>query len=187
MRIERLRQNYHVDLRWVHFPLHPETPREGQTLEQLFAGRDIDIAGTQVRMKELMAAEGLPYGERTMTYNSRMAQELAAWAAKKASGEAIHDALFRAYFVDNINLAGVDNLLEIAAAIGLDEVACREALTTRRFRSAVSADWERSRQAGVTGVPTFIAGAREVVGAQPYEMLERLVSEAGAGRRPVRS
>jgi len=32
------------------------------------------------RMKALMDAEGLPYGKRTYTYNSRLAQELGKWA-----------------------------------------------------------------------------------------------------------
>ena len=36
-----------------------------------------------------------------------------------------------------------------------------------------------SRQVGVTGVPTFVAGRYGVVGAQPYEALEALVRKAG--------
>ena len=179
MRIEKLRQNYHLDIRLVHFPLHPETPAEGQSLERLFAGRNVDVAAMQANMRSLMEAEGLPYGNRRSTYNSRLAQELGAWAVKREGGEAIHDALFRAYFVDDVNLAQIDRLAEIAGQVGLDAVAARESLDTRRFRGAVSADWERSRQLGVTGVPTFVARGREAVGAQPYEVLEQLVQLAG--------
>jgi predicted DsbA family dithiol-disulfide isomerase len=36
---------------------------------------------------------------------------------------------------------------------------------------------------GITGVPTFVAAGRGVVGAQPYEVLERLVRAAGAKSR----
>ena len=32
-----------IELRWVAFPLHPEIPPEGVTLEKLFEGRGIDI------------------------------------------------------------------------------------------------------------------------------------------------
>jgi predicted DsbA family dithiol-disulfide isomerase len=32
----------------------------------------------------------------------------------------------------------------------------------------------------VTGVPTFVAGGYGVVGAQPYETLERLVEKAAS-------
>ena len=49
---------------------------------------------------------------------------------------------------------------------------------TRTFKGAVDADWNLSRQYGITGVPTFVAGRRSVVGAQPYEALEQLVRKA---------
>ena len=95
MRIERLRDCYDIRLRWVHFPLHPDTPAEGLTLEELFAGRGADVAEMNAQMAERMAAEGLPYSERTHTYNSRLAQELAKWAETQPGGEVIHDSLFR--------------------------------------------------------------------------------------------
>ena len=77
-------------MRWVHVPLHPETPPEGRTLEALFAGRGVDIEAMYTRMKGLMDAEGLPYGRRTHTYNSRLAQELGSWADTQAGGEVLH-------------------------------------------------------------------------------------------------
>ena len=79
MRVDRLLSEYEIQIRYTQFPLHPNTPQDGLTLQQLFAGRDIDIPASQARIKKLAIAEGLPYGERTMTYNSRIAQELAKW------------------------------------------------------------------------------------------------------------
>lgn len=183
MRIERLRRAYDIGVRYVPFPLHPETPAEGITLEELFAGRNLDLPAAQLRMQKLMAAEGLPYGERRMTYNSRLAQELAKWADTQPGGDAIHDALFRAYFVEDINLAEVDRLVEVAEATGLPGGEARAVLTSRTFQSAVDADWRRSRELGVTGVPTFVAGNRGAVGAQPYDALVQLVEAAGASPR----
>jgi predicted DsbA family dithiol-disulfide isomerase len=174
--------NFAIRVKYTQFPLHPETPQEGLTLDQLFAGRDIDIAASQARMKQLMAAEGLPYGERTMTYNSRLAQELAKWAESIPGGSAIHGALFRAYFVDGVNIALVDNLVAIADGIGLNADQARETIMDSRMSDAVDRDWQRSHELGVTGVPTFVVGDRGVVGFQPYEALERLLVEAGAER-----
>jgi predicted DsbA family dithiol-disulfide isomerase len=167
----------------VHFPLHPETPQEGRSLEELFAGRGVDLDAMYNRMKGLMDAEGLPYGQRSHTYNSRLAQELGKWADTQPGGEAIHDALYRAYFVDAANVGDIETLLKIAQAVGLDVEAAREVLESRGFSDAVDADWELSRRHGVTGVPTFVAGGRGVVGAQPYETLEKLLEEAGAELR----
>ena len=164
----------------MHFPLHPETPQEGQSLEQLFAGRGVDLDAMYTRMKGLMDEEGLPYGKRSHTYNSRLAQELGTWADTQEGGEAMHDALYRAYFVDAVNVGDVGALLKLVEAVGLDVVAAREVLESRSFSDAVDADWNLSRQYGVTGVPTFVAGQKGVVGAQPYEALESFMREVGA-------
>ena len=182
MRVERLRQAFGIDIAYRHFPLHPDTPEDGLTLEELFAGRNIDVPAAKQRMKQLMAEEGLAYGERTMTYNSRLAQELGSWAATQPGGERIHDALFQAYFVDNLNLAKIHHLVAIAIGIGLSGDEAREVLVQRSFRDAVDADWRRSRELGITGVPTFVIGDQGRVGAQPYEQLEVLVSSMAARR-----
>ena len=181
MRIEKLRTEHNVKVEWVHFPLHPETPVEGRSLEDLFRGRNVDRKAMHAQMKARMDAEGLPYGERTMTYNSRLAQELGKWADTQPGGDAIHDALFRAYFVEARNIGDPAVLLEIAERVGLPVDAAREVLAQRTFKAAVDRDWELSRQYGVTGVPTFVAGGRGVVGAQPYEALEALVRRAASG------
>ena len=134
-------------------------------------------------MVQLMAAERLPYGDRTMTYNSRRAQELAKWIESKPGGDAIHNALFRAYFVDGRNIALMETLVDIANQFGQSNDEAREILQNRKFQKAVDIDWERSRKTGITGVPTFLAGNQVLVGAQPYHALENLVIEAGAIER----
>jgi len=175
-----------VKVEWVHFPLHPETPAEGRSLADLFAGRQVDRKAMHAQMKVRMDAEGLPYGERTMTYNSRLAQELGKWADTQPGGEALHDALFRAYFVEARDISQPAVLLDIVERLGLSVEGAREVLEKRTFEAAVDADWALSRQYGITGVPTFVVGRYGVVGAQPYEALEALVQKAGAAgdRKP---
>jgi len=167
-----------VRVKWVHFPLHPDTPQAGRSLEEMFAGRGYDIPKMQAQMRARMEAEGLPYGNRSMTYNSRLAQELGVWADSQLGGEAIHDALFRAYFVDGRNIGDVEVLVAIAAAVGLPAEGAREVLEKRTHKAAIDADWEKSHQYGITGVPTFVIGTNGIVGAQPYEALEQLVKQA---------
>ena len=182
MRIEKLKTEHNVTIEWVHFPLHPETPPEGRALADLFRGRSVDDRkAMHAAMKERMDAEGLPYGERTMTYNSRLSQELGKWAdTQPGGGDAFHDAMFRAYFVDARDISQPAVLLEIVERVGLPVAGAREVLEQRTFKAAVDADWELSRRYGVTGVPTFVAGRHGVVGAQPYEVLEQLVRQAAS-------
>ena len=183
MRIEKLRQTFAIDTVLVHFPLHPETPAEGSSLAEMYAARGADPEAMYARMKGLMDAEGLPYGRRTHTYNSRLAQELGKWADTQPGGAALHEALYRAYFVEARNIGDPEVLVEIASSVGLPDAEARAVLAERRFKDAVDADWAKSHRYGVTGVPTFVAGRNGVVGAQPYEVLEQLLDKAGAPRR----
>jgi predicted DsbA family dithiol-disulfide isomerase len=162
-------------VQWVYFPLHPDTPSQGLALKDLFAGRGFDLEAMHTRMKGLMDAEGLPYERRSHTYNSRLAQELAKWADSQPGFERIHDALYKAYFVEGRNLGDPEVLVEIAKSVGLPEDGAREVLTNRTFKNAVDADWTLARQSGITGVPSFVAGKYKVVGAQPYPVLTELV------------
>ena len=146
-------------------------------MAEFYATRGIDPEASYQRMKRLMDAEGLPYGRRTHTYNSRLAQELGKWADTQPGGEAIHDRLYKAYFVEARNLADVDLLVDIAASVGLPADEARAVLDERRFKEAVDADWAKSHRYGVTGVPTFVAERYGIVGAQPYEALEQLVQK----------
>jgi len=178
VRIEKLRTEHNVKVEWVHFPLHPETPAEGRSLAALFGGDDGGRRARHEQMKQRMAAEGLPYGDRTMTYNSRLAQELGKWADTQPGGEAIHDAFFRAYFVDARDISNPEIMLDVVRSVGLSVDAAREVLEQRTFKDAVDEDWKLSRQYGITGVPTFVVGKYGVVGAQPYETLEELLKKA---------
>ena len=183
MRAEKLKETYDIDLRVHHFPLHPETSEDGKTLEELFAGRGIDVAASQERLAKVMKEEGLPYAKRTMTYNSRLAQELAKWADTKTDGEKIHRALFEAYFVDRSNIAKKDVLLDVVRKVGLPVDEAEKILESREFGLSVDLDWKRCREYGLSGVPVFAIGMQGVSGAQPMEVLEKLVVQAGAKKR----
>jgi predicted DsbA family dithiol-disulfide isomerase len=131
-------------------------------------------------MKMNMDREGLPYNvARKMSYNSRLAQELAKWAESHGKAEPMNDALFRAYFIDAKNIGKREVLAQIAAEVGLPADEATDVLLSRSFEKAVDEDWRRCAAIGVHAVPTFLAGRYLMVGAQPYAELERLVQHAG--------
>jgi predicted DsbA family dithiol-disulfide isomerase len=183
VRIEQLQKNFEIGIKWIAFPLHPETPADGQTLEQLFAGRSIDLEKSKVRLKQVADELGLPWGDRTMTYNSRLAQEVAKWAESRGKGDPFHEAVFRAYYVDGINIGKIKELVSLAKSVGLPEKEARSVLESRPYREAVDADWSRSHQLGITGVPTFVIGHQAIVGFQPYENLAQLLKTNGANKK----
>jgi predicted DsbA family dithiol-disulfide isomerase len=175
-RVEKLKRNFDIDVQWTFFPLHPETPPEGLLLKDLFAGRGFDIDAAQAHLRTLLEAEGLQFNQRTHTYNSRLAQEL----AKAFDG--VRDSLYRAYFEFGKNIGDIDILAGIAQSNGIPADEARRVLRERTFKEAVDADWEKARRYGITGVPSFVAGGHKLVGAQPYGVLEKFAIRAGASR-----
>ncbi len=170
-------------MRWRAFPLHPETPEEGQSLEELFRTTPEKLAEMIAHLQATANELGLPFGPRTKTYNSRLAQELGIWAMASGKGDEFHLAVFRAYFADGVNLGKIPVLLEIASRIGLPEKEAMQVLTDGVYKDAVDKDWQESRFKGITAVPTFIMGQHKLVGAQNYESLVQLVRLYGAGKR----
>ena len=165
-------------MRWTAFPLHPETPEAGRTLEELFAGRPIDVPAMLVHLRQTASRLGLPFGERRMTFNSRRAQELGKWAASAGREEAFHRAVFRAYFADGLNIAQLPVLKTIVESIGLSAREAETVLAAGDYQQAVDRDWQHSRSMGITAVPTFNLAGQLLVGAQPYAALEKLVRQA---------
>ncbi len=153
------------------------------TLEELFAGRPINIKQVLDHLTSVAAELGLPLGKREKTYNSRMAQELGKLAEKQGYGEQFHMAAFRAYFADGLNIGLDSTLIDLATSLGLSEVDVRDALEKRTFKKAVDEDWNRSYQMGVTAVPTFMLKGMSLVGAQPDEKLVQLMEAGGVKPR----
>jgi predicted DsbA family dithiol-disulfide isomerase len=166
-----------VNIRYRAFPLHPETPEEGQSLQSLFGADNARLEGMLAHLRHTADELGLPFAARTMTYNSRLAQELGQWAARHDREGQFHHAAFHAYFAEGRNVAKKEVLLDICRASGLPVDEAEEVLTSRSFAGQVDADWQLARRLGVTAVPTFIVGEQRLVGAQPYEALEWLVRQ----------
>ncbi len=175
MRTDRLREEFDLEIRWSVFPLHPETPEEGQELAELFAGR-YDIEAMMQRCIDVAKELDLPFGNRTHTYNSRRAQELGKWAEEQGAGEAFYMAVYHAYYVDGCNIALPGKLAGIADSVGLDADAALAAIDKQSYAAHVDSDWQRASELGVTSIPTGVYNNLALVGFQDYENYRRLIT-----------
>jgi predicted DsbA family dithiol-disulfide isomerase len=172
-----VRKEHDLAIQWTAFPLHPETPDQGRTLEDLFAGRGLDIPKMLDHLKQTADQLGLAFGRRTMTYNSRRAQELGKWAEDNGQGEAFHHKAFHAYFAEGRNIAQPDVLGDLVEKVGLNRNEAQQVLLNGTYQDAVDADWQRARQMGIHAVPTFHMKGLLLVGAQTYGALNGWVKE----------
>ena len=177
MRTDRLREEFDLQIRWRVFPLHPETPEEGQELAELFAGR-YDIEAMMQRCEQVAAELDLPFGNRTHTYNSRRAQELGKWAEEQGAGEPFHMAVYHAYYVEGKNIALPDVLAGIARSVDLDADEALTIIAKQSYAKEVDKDWRRAAELGITSIPTGIYREHALVGFQDYGNYRRLITSA---------
>ena len=64
------------------------------------------------RLRQAAEELDLPVRDRARVYNSRRATELGKWAEAQGRGDAFHDAIFRAYFAEGLNISDVAVLRE---------------------------------------------------------------------------
>jgi predicted DsbA family dithiol-disulfide isomerase len=136
-----------------------------------------------IHLKQVAHGLGLPFGQRTMTYNSRLAQELGKWAESEGQGHEFHNAAFRAYFVDGLNIGKPSILVKVAESVDLNGKDAMGIIRSRTCREAVDLDWKRSYEKSVTAVPTFVFNDQVLVGAQKYEALEKILLSNNVERR----
>jgi len=145
------------------------------SLEQLFGGR-LDVPAALDQLTQVAETLNLPFGRRSHTYNSRNAQELGLWVNQQGAFTTYLDAIYRAYFVEGINIAQPEELLRIIRTLDLDLDEAQKTLQEHRQATAVDQEWALAVSAGIRAVPTLICEGRELVGFQSLEACRQLIN-----------
>ncbi|MFQ5875931.1 MAG: DsbA family protein, partial [Dehalococcoidia bacterium] len=170
-RVDRLEEQFKIDVEWKGFEIHPETPPEGSDLASL--GFDDTVAAIiRSRVLELGEGAGLQLEFPPHISNSRLALEIAEFAKQKGRFREYHQAVFRAYWQESKDIGEKEVLFPIAAEVGLDLKEMEAYLESGQATETLAEHLHEVRRYGIDGVPTFIIGNKMVVGAQPYEVLE---------------
>ena len=138
----------------------------------------MDPETVQKNLEKAAAAHGLPFGKRTMVYNTRRATELGKWAETQGRRQAFDSAVFHALFVRLKNIALREVLCEVVRSVGLDPQEAMEILESGAFREAVERDWEYASRCGVKMAPSYLLGTSRLVGAHPPHRLETWLKAA---------
>jgi len=176
--LESLKGEVEARIEWLPFQLNPGMPREGVAradyrrakFGSVEKGRALDA-----RVAQEGAGEGIAFAFDRMqrTPNTVAAHQLVELAQKQGKGDAVVDALFRAYFEEARDI-GDAAVLE-AIAKGADVSGWPEG----RDEASVSEKEERVRELGISGVPTFIFNRESgLSGAYPPEQLAQAIRAA---------
>ena len=185
-RARAMRPHWPVRLRWQPFFLNPHLPAEGmdrQSYLRVKFGGDDAAKAVYERIAASGRADGVAFAfERmTRTPNTVLAHRLILLVGEQKRDEAVIRALFQALFVDGRDIGERAQLVEIAAAAGLDPATVDAFLTGSRLRSEVVAAHRRAERLGVRSVPVFVVeGEHVIAGAQPAEVLVGMLDLAGS-------
>lgn len=170
-------------LEWKGFQIHPEYPAAGLPIAQRAAQYGQERYATVWRnIRSLAERIGLEMTPPAVLTNSLMALEATEYAKEQGKAEAFSLAVYQAYFQAGKNIGDIEVLLSVAAQAGLDPQAVQTHLTEGTYSARMQAFHQEARALGVSGVPTFVVGPAQIVGAQAPEvfvsMLKR-VAERG--------
>ena len=171
-------------VRWLPYLLHPEIPRGGMSRREHLARKHGPAGPDPEKQAHVMAlGKGLglefAFDRITVQPNTIDAHRLSGCAQMRGRQDEMVEALFRAYFMEGVDLNDHDALVSLATTVGFDwgQVALylgsdTDVQTVRRL------DLE-ARIAGVDIVPFFIFNGKvAVAGAHEVDVLLEAMTRA---------
>jgi predicted DsbA family dithiol-disulfide isomerase len=180
-----------VEITYHSFELSPDTPIDFDGSSADFLAQHKGISAEQAReMNDRVAQIAKDQADLHYRFdlqqhtNTVKAHELIHFA--KAHGKQVEmtERLMSAYFVEGRHVGRIDELVELAGSVGLDEAAARDALENDEFLPAVRQDQAQAAAYGINGVPFFVIdGKYGVSGAQPSDAFTQVARQVWAEHR----
>jgi predicted DsbA family dithiol-disulfide isomerase len=178
-----------VTVTFHSFELSPDTPVD-------FDGDEVDfLSGHKGMPREqveqmlshvtgVAEGAGLQYRFDILQHtNTVKAHELLHFAKAQGVQHAMEERLMSAYFTEGRHVGRIDDLVDLAAEVGLEADAARHALENEHFLPAVRQDQAQARAYGIQGVPFFVIdGQYGISGAQPPAAFENVLRDLWSKR-----
>jgi predicted DsbA family dithiol-disulfide isomerase len=177
-RLMRLRDTYELKINWCFVEIHPETDAAGEPVSSL----DYPSAYWDELMHNLESVateEGIQMAAHDFTTNSHDALLLSE-AAKKLGRETfyrLHEKLFSAYFIDQVNIGDRNQLRAIARACGIDDDTIESAWSDEQYQQRLQHNYGLARRYEIQGVPAFIFGEHKLSGVVSEKRMRTAAAE----------
>ena len=146
-------------------------------------GISMQEAGETIEhISQMGIAEGLDFKYATTLFTNTMdAHRLTKLAQSKNDPQLVEqviEALFKAYFTDNKELADKELLQQIGEDAGLDAEEVKEILTSDKYKDEVLLDEREAARYGIHAVPFFVVGQYGISGAQSVDGMKAAIMKA---------
>jgi predicted DsbA family dithiol-disulfide isomerase len=170
-------------VRWLPFQLNPDLPPSGIPRSEYIERKWGKARGPEAYSR--VAAAGrtvdIPFAFENITVqpNTLDSHRLLHYADQQGRQDEMSEELFKAYFLEGVNLTDHDALARVAGRAGLDRKAVAAYLASDADRDMVGQADVEARSAGIGGVPFFIFNRRVgVSGAQESDVLLQAMEQA---------
>ena len=163
-------------MEWRPFYLRPDTPPEGMEFPDYV--KQARRNGSDDRLNQMAAANGLKFVSTERLYNTRLAHEATEYAKRHGQANTFHKVVFRKVYGEGLDISSWDVLRAAAEEVGLDGAEMQAQVESGLFTREVAEQVEEAYQIGVSGVPTYVINGRHaLVGAQPIEVFRRALAQ----------
>jgi predicted DsbA family dithiol-disulfide isomerase len=128
-------------------------------------------------VKKLAEEDGIKLNPSNKLSNSRLALYISEFARKKGKFDEFHELVLDNYWKEGKDIGDLSLLLELAESIGLNRNEILSYIESDEPLKILKNDLVKLRGYGINGVPTFLIGDRIVVGAQPYEVFQKVIKK----------
>jgi predicted DsbA family dithiol-disulfide isomerase len=174
--VEKLKEEYDVDVEWRPFYLYFDTPPEGRELPEYI--RLKRAQGSEQRLLEIANSYGMKFKSTERIYYTRLAHEATEYARERGKGNEFHRVVFRKVYAEGQDPSQWDVLRSAAQEVGLDADKIKREVESEKYMANVADQVRWAYQIGVTGVPTYVVNNRyAIVGAQPYEVFKNVLTQ----------
>jgi predicted DsbA family dithiol-disulfide isomerase len=114
--VEKLQEEYNIELEWRPYYLRPDTPPEGLDLpDYIKRARD---NGSEERLASMARSYGMDFKSTERIYNTRLAHEATEYAREHGKMLEFHKVVFRKVYVDGQDPSQWDTLRSAAEEVG---------------------------------------------------------------------
>lgn len=131
-------------------------------------GSVADTAAWREVIEPLGVRHGLTMHRPRRAVRTRKAHEAVLYARSEGRGDALHRAIFAAYYAEGLDIARVDVLVRLGETIGLGRSALKVVLDLDTYADEVAAMRAAALRSGIAAAPAFLAArggrARTLIG-----------------------
>lgn len=178
--LDTVTPDYDTDFTFKAFEIHSDAPEEGISAKDYFGSSS--FVGMSKQIKDYGKKFGVDIADLDTVINSNKALRLAEYAKEIGKGDEYNNVMYKAMFVDKINIGLDKDLKALAARVGISSEEVDKVLADSKYKNTLLDNKYYCSKNQITSVPTFIINNKvRITGAQSPEVFKEIFDKFEKG------